>query len=64
MAVLTEMKHKKQIIRELIERLAKVDATEPTDATIKISDEPGGTLSFVQQHLERRQKVLRLLLAH
>jgi hypothetical protein len=42
MAVLTDVKHKKQIIRELIDRLAKVDATEPTDATIKVADEPGG----------------------
>lgn len=42
MAVLTEVKYKKQIIRELIERLAKVDATEPTDATIKVTDDSGG----------------------
>ena len=34
MAVLTDVKHKKQIIRQLIERLAKVDATEPTDAIL------------------------------
>ncbi len=42
MAVLTDVKHKKQIIRQLIERLAKVDATEPTDATIKVADDSGG----------------------
>ena len=42
MAVLTDVKHKKQIIRELIDRLAKVDATEPTDATIKVADDSSG----------------------
>ena len=42
MAVLTDVKNKKQIIRRLIERLAEIDPNEPIDATIKVVDEPGG----------------------
>lgn len=42
MAVLSDLKDKKQIIHRLIESLSKVDPHEPADATIKVMDEPGG----------------------
>lgn len=42
MDTLIDVKSKKIIVRQLVEKLAQVDETEPSDATIKVLDEVGG----------------------
>lgn len=42
MDTLIDVKSKKIIVRQLVEQLARVDDTEPSDATIKVLDEVGG----------------------